>query len=184
MTNSAVIFIAKNNFKSSPHPQEEILNSGWHTEPPHRNSLIPRTVPSTNSSKSENVILCLIPIWPAPYGSHWLKWWLHPPSSTFKPGVYFSPPVSPAVIAGVELALADQQRWSGDAFSNTKEKHSCCSLFMSHLHSFDLHSNTKMNKPHGKSTDPALSEEDLRAHQPGTLRLLQTLGTDLNIQKT
>lgn len=115
MTNSAVIFTAENNFKSSPHSQEEILNRGWHTEPPCRNSLIPSTVPSTNSSKSEKVILCLIPVWLAPYSSRWLKWWLHPLNSTFRPGAYFSPTISPAVIAEVELALEDQQHWSGDA---------------------------------------------------------------------
>lgn len=90
MTNSAVIFLAKNNFKCSPHPWEEIPSSGWHTEPPARELLMPSTVPSTNSSNSEKVALCLISVWLAPYSFHWLKWWLHPLNSPFKPGFHFS----------------------------------------------------------------------------------------------
>lgn len=105
MTNSAVIFVAKNNFKSSPHPQEEIPPSGWHTEPPAQELLMPNAVPSTNYSNSERAMLCLLSVWLAPYSSHGLKWWLHPLNSTFKLGFHFSPTASPAVIAEIGLVL-------------------------------------------------------------------------------
>lgn len=149
MTNSAVIFIAKNNFKSSPHPQEEILSSGWQTEPQHRNSLIPSTVPSKNSSKSEKVTLCLIPVWLVPYSSRWLQWWLHPLNSTFKPGLYFSPTVCPAVLAEVESVLEDQQHWSGDALLQQQGKGQLMFPVYVTFSLFYLHNNIKMNKPLG-----------------------------------
>lgn len=127
------------------------------------------TVPTTNSSKSEKVILCLILIWLAPYRSRWLKWWLHPLNCTFKLGLYFSPTVSPAVRAEVELALEDQQHWSGDALLQHQGKVQL--IFILLVCTIALKWTNPVGHVQGKSTnspsqpcwgqDPALPKEGL-----------------------